>query len=75
MAMVMMLMRLTKDPSNDRRSSGESLRAVPVTAEGGGCDDDDEDDDEDDDDVDDGDDNDAHDNKDDEDDSNDDEAN
>ena len=74
MAMVMMLMRLTKDPSNDRRSSGESLRAVPVTAEGGGCDDDDEDDD-DDDDVDDGDDNDAHDNKDDEDDSNDDEAN
>ena len=74
MVVVMMLMRLTRDPSNDRRSSGESLRAVPVTAEGGGCDDDDEDDD-DDDDVDDGDDNDAHDNKDDEDDSNDDEAN
>ena len=73
MAMVLMLMRLTKDPSNDRRSSGESLRAVPVTAEGGGCDDDDDDDD--DDDVDDGDDSDAHDNKDDEDDSNDDEAN
>ena len=24
------------DPSNDRRSSGESLRVVPVTAEGGG---------------------------------------
>ena len=58
MAMVMMLMRLTKDPSNDRRSSGESLRAVPVTAAGGGCDDDDEDEDD----------------KDDEDDSEDDEA-
>ena len=72
MAMVLMLMRLTKDPSNDRRSSGESLRAVPVTAEGGGCDDDDDDDD--DDDVDDGDTNDAHDDKDDEDDSEDDEA-
>ena len=27
---------LTADPSNDRKSSGESLRVVPVTAEGGG---------------------------------------
>ena len=32
MAMMMMLMRMTTDPSNDRRSSGESLRVVPVTA-------------------------------------------
>ena len=81
----------TTDPSNDRRSSGESLRVVPVTAEGGRSafkngqwsqtstdddDDDDEDaDDDDDDDAIDGGGNDADEDKDDEDDSNADEDN
>ena len=31
MVMMIMLMRMTTDPRNDRKSSGESLRAVPVT--------------------------------------------
>ena len=60
---------LSTDLSNDRKSFRESLRAVPVTVEGGGLDDGDDDDE--DGDVDDGDNNDAHGDNDDEDDSDD----